>query len=117
EMQSIANSAQKTFDANDALVISLKKQMDSAKAEAGSATVDEASIESMVRDTEIKRQQYAELYKKASEVETEPGVLQGSPPLESLPELPRKPFFPKKVPFLAAGSTLALILAVAAALL
>src|SRR6185312_8474282 len=31
--------------------------------------------------------------------------------------LPNKPFFPKKVPFLAAGITLALILGVAAALL
>src|SRR5271166_132901 len=70
EMQNIANSAQKTFDANDGLVVSLRKQMDAAKADAGSATIDEASIESMVRDTEIKRQQYAELYRKASELET-----------------------------------------------
>ena len=117
EMQNIAASAQKAYDANDALVASLKKQMETVKAEAGSATVDEASIESMVRDTEIKRQQYAELYKKASELETERRVLQGSTRLVSLAELPNKPFFPKKLPFLAAGSTLALILAVAASLL
>lgn len=117
EMQNIAASTQKAYDANDNLVASLKKQMETAKAEAGSATLDEASIESMVRDTEIKRQQYAELYKKASELETERRVLQGSTRLVSLAELPNKPFFPKKLPFLAAGSTLALILAVAAALL
>ncbi|HLG81529.1 MAG TPA: exopolysaccharide transport family protein [Bradyrhizobium sp.] len=117
EMQNIANSAQKTFDANDALVVSLKKQMDAAKADAGSATVDEASIESMVRDTEIKRQQYADLYKKASELETERRVMLGSTRLVSLAELPNKPFFPKKLPFLAAGGTLALILGIAAALL
>ncbi|MGY3448845.1 exopolysaccharide transport family protein [Bradyrhizobium sp. USDA 4353] len=117
EMQTIAASAQKTFDANNALVSSLKKQMDAAKAEAGSATLDEASIESMVRDTEIKRQQYAELYKKASELETERRVLRGSTRLVSLAELPSKPFFPKKVPFLAAGLTLAIIFGVAAALL
>jgi Mrp family chromosome partitioning ATPase len=116
-MQNIAASAQKAYDANDALVISLKKQMETVKAEAGSATLDEGSIESMVRDTEIKRQQYAELYKKASELETEQRVLQGSTRLVSLAELPNKPFFPKKSPFLAAGSTLALILAIAAALL
>jgi succinoglycan biosynthesis transport protein ExoP len=117
EMQSIAASAQKTYDANNALVTSLRKQMETAKAEAGSATVDEASIESMVRDTEIKRQQYAELYKKASELETERRVLRGSTRLVSLAELPSKPFFPKKVPFLAAGMTLAIIFGVAAALL
>ena len=117
EMQNIANSAQKTFDANDALVTSLKKQMDAAKADAGSATVDESSIESMVRDTEIKRQQYAELYKKASELETERRVMLGSTRLVSLAELPNKPFFPKKLPFLAAGGTMALILGIAAALL
>ncbi|WP_315781551.1 exopolysaccharide transport family protein [Bradyrhizobium sp. SZCCHNPS1003] len=117
EMQSIAASAQKAFDANTALVNSLKKQMETAKAEAGSATLDEASIESMVRDTEIKRQQYAELYKKASELETERRVLRGSTRLVSLAELPSKPFFPKKIPFLAAGMTLALIFGVGAALL
>lgn len=116
EMQNIAASARKAYDANDGLVTSLKKQMETVKAEAGSATLDEASIESMVRDTEIKRQQYAELYKKASELETERRVLQGSTRLVSLAELPNKPFFPKKLPFLAAGGTLGLILAIAAAL-
>jgi len=117
EMKTIAASAQKSFDANDALVASLKKQMDAAKSDAGSATIDEASIESMVRDTEIKRQQYAELYKKASELETERRVMIGSTRLVSLAELPNKPFFPKKMPFLAAGLTLALILGIAASLL
>jgi polysaccharide biosynthesis transport protein len=117
EMQHIAASAQKAYDANDSLVKSLKKQMEIVKAEAGSATLDEASIESMVRDTEIKRQQYAELYKKASELETERRVLLGSTRLVSLAELPDKPFFPKKIPFLAVGSTIALILGIAASLL
>ena len=117
EMQNIAASAQKAYDANDALVKSLRKQLEVVKAEAGSATLDEASIESMVRGTEIKRQQYAELYKKASDLETERRVLRGSTRLVSLAELPSKPFFPKKIPFLAAGSTLALIFGIGAALL
>ncbi len=117
EMQNIAASAQKTYDASDATVRSLKVQLDAAKAEAGSATLDEASIESMVRDTEIKRQQYAELYKKASELETERRVLLGSTRLVSLAELPNKPFFPKKLPFLAAGATLAIIFGIGAALI
>jgi succinoglycan biosynthesis transport protein ExoP len=62
-------------------------------------------------------QQYADLYKKASELETERRVMLGSTRLVSLAELPNKPFFPKKTPFLAAGGTLALILGIAAALL
>ncbi|UZE50804.1 polysaccharide biosynthesis tyrosine autokinase [Rhodopseudomonas sp. P2A-2r] len=116
EIASIAASAQKTYDANDALVTSLRKQVDAVKAEVGSATTDEASIESMVRDTEIKRQQYAELYKRTSELETERRVLLGSTRLVSLAELPNKPFFPKKIPFLAAGGTIGLLLALAAVL-
>jgi polysaccharide biosynthesis transport protein len=116
EISSIAASAQKTFDANDAQVKSLRKEMDQVKSEVGSATSDEASIENMVRNTEIKRQQYADLYKRASELETERRVLVGSTRLVSLAELPSKPFFPKKVPFLAAGSTIGLMLALAVVL-
>lgn len=115
EVASIAVSAQKAFDANDTLVTSLHKQVDLVKAEVGSATSDEASIESMVRDTEIKRQQYADLYKRASELETERRVLIGSTRLVSLAELPNKPFFPKKIPFIAAGGTIGLLLAFTAA--
>uniref|UniRef100_Q07TH1 Lipopolysaccharide biosynthesis n=1 Tax=Rhodopseudomonas palustris (strain BisA53) TaxID=316055 RepID=Q07TH1_RHOP5 len=117
EVGSIAASAQKAFDANDTLVVSLKKQLEAIKAEVGSATSDEASIESMVRGAEIKRQQYSDLYKRASELETERRVLLGSTRLVSLAEMPTKPFFPKKIPFLAAGLTLASLLSVAAALL
>jgi uncharacterized protein involved in exopolysaccharide biosynthesis/Mrp family chromosome partitioning ATPase len=116
EIASIAVSTQKTFDASDALVTSLRKQMEAVKSEVGSATSDEASIESMVRGTEIKRQQYAELYKRASELETERRFLLGNTKLVSLAELPNKPFFPKKIPFLAAGTTIGLLLAFAAAL-
>ncbi|MDB5656692.1 MAG: lipopolysaccharide biosynthesis [Tardiphaga sp.] len=115
EVTNIASSAQKAYDANDTLVNSLKKQMETVKSEVGSATADEASIESMVRGTEIKRQQYADLYKRASELETERRVLIGSTRLVSLAELPAKPFFPKKIPFLAAGVTIGLLLALTAA--
>ncbi|EJW11503.1 lipopolysaccharide biosynthesis [Rhodovulum sp. PH10] len=117
EIASIAESAQKTYDAADALVASLKQQMATVKAEVATATTDEASIESMVRNADIKRQKYAELYKRASELETERRVLIGSTRLVSLAELPNKPFFPKKLPFLAGGLTLATLLAFAAALL
>jgi succinoglycan biosynthesis transport protein ExoP len=115
EIARIAASTQKTYDAADALVKTLQQQMTSVKAEVSTAEGDEASIASMVRQTDIKRQEYAELYKRASELETERRVLLGSTRLVSLAELPDKPFFPKKVPFLAGGLTLALIAAAGAA--
>lgn len=111
EVASTVASAQKNFESSDALVKSLTKQMDDAKAEVGSATSEEATIESLARNTEIKRTQYADLYRRASELETERRVLIGSTRLVSLAELPMKPFFPKKIPFVAAGATLALLLA------
>ncbi len=115
EIARIAASAQKTYDAAEAVVTSLQQQMSSVKAEVSTAEGDEASIASMVRQTEIKRQEYADLYKRASELETERRVLLGSTRLVSLAELPDQPFFPKKVPFLAGGLTLALIAAAGAA--
>ncbi|MGO9132774.1 MAG: GumC family protein [Methylovirgula sp.] len=117
EIGRVTASAQKTFDAADNLVKSLSQQLTAAKAEVSTAMGDEASIASMVRQTEIKRQEYSELYKRASELETERRVLLGSTRLVSLAELPDTPFFPKRVPFLAAGFTLALMAAAAAAFL
>jgi len=109
EIDGIAKSANNTYAAADVLVASLQRQMETAKAEVASATADEASIENMVRDVEIKRRQYSELYKRASELETERRVMLGSTRLVSLAELPTKPFFPKPLPFAAAGFVLALL--------
>ncbi|CAL8981934.1 Tyrosine-protein kinase ptk [Rhodoplanes serenus] len=117
EVATITTSARKTFDAADTLVATLRKQVEAVKAEVADATADEASIESMVRSADIKRQKYSELYKRASELETERRVMLGSTRLVSLAEYPTQPFFPKKLPFLAAGLTIATLLAAAAALL
>ncbi|MGT2487339.1 hypothetical protein ACU4GA_18100 [Methylobacterium oryzae CBMB20] len=78
---------------------------------------DESSIEGMVRNAEIKRTRYADLVKRAGELETERRILTGSTRLVSLAELPQEPFSPKAVPFLAGGIVLAGVLAAAAALL
>ncbi|MDC7787137.1 polysaccharide biosynthesis tyrosine autokinase [Rhodoplanes sp. TEM] len=117
EVATVAASAQKSYDAADALVASLKQQAVAIKAEVAAATADEASIESMVRSADIKRQKYSELYRRASELETERRVMLGSTRLVSLAEAPTRPFFPKKLPFLAAGFTFATLLGFAAALL
>lgn len=117
EVASIAASAQQQLIAAEALVVSLKRQLDQAKAEVATATTDEASIESMVRSAEIKRAQYADLSKRASELETERRVLLGSTRLVTLAELPLTPFFPKTLPFLAGGLTLAFLFGIGAALM
>ena len=83
----------------------------------GSATDNEAAIASMVRAADIKRGLYVDLYKRASEMETETRVMTGSTRLVSLAELPTLPFFPKTTPFLAAGLTLAILFATMAAFL
>jgi len=117
EVDALLAAARKRVDSTTALVAQLKKQVESAKSEAGDARADEASIEALVRGAEIKRRKYSELYSRASELETERRVLQGNARLVSLAELPDQPFFPKRVPFFAAGLTLASLLAAAAAML
>jgi succinoglycan biosynthesis transport protein ExoP len=109
EIDGIANSAKNTLAASDAQVTALRRELETAKAEVASATAEETSIENMVRNVENKRRQYADLYKRASVLETDRRVLQGSTQLVSLAERPTKPFFPKTVPFAAAGFVLALV--------
>jgi polysaccharide biosynthesis transport protein len=117
EIASVAEGVKKDRDASKALVDSLRRKMDSVKDDVGLATLEEGSIEAMVRSAELKRKQYSELYKRASELETEKRILLGSVRLVSLAELPTKPFFPKRIPFLAAGLTIALLLGAAAAII
>lgn len=116
ETASIASSVQRAYAAAVAQVASLKQQLETVKAEVGTATDSEASIASMVRSAEIKRGLYLDLYKRASDLETQRRVLVGNVRLVSLAELPTIPSFPRRIPFLAAGLTLATMLAAAAAL-
>jgi uncharacterized protein involved in exopolysaccharide biosynthesis len=115
EITAVAQSVRKDRDAAKALVESLRLKMNAAKDDVGLATLEEGSIENMVRSTELKRKQYSELYRRASELETEKRILLGSIRVVSLAELPTKPFFPKRIPFLAAGLTIACLLGAAAA--
>lgn len=63
-----------------------------------------------------KRDFYLELYRKASDLETERRVPIGSARLVNIAELPTLPIFPRKAPVIAAGLTLALLLALAASI-
>ncbi|GJE11492.1 MULTISPECIES: GumC family protein [Methylobacterium] len=117
EIGNVAQGLRKTFEASSTLARSLRAQLDAAKTEAAAAMDDEASIEGMVRNAEIKRTRYADLVKRTGELETERRILTGSTRLVSLAELPQEPFSPKAVPLLAGGLVLAGVLAAAAALL
>ncbi len=117
EVRNVTQGLRKSYDASNALAQALRAQLDNAKTEAAAAMDDEASIEGMVRNAEIQRTRYADLVKRAGELETERRILTGSTRLVSLAELPQEPFSPKAVPFLAGGIVLAGVLAAAAALL
>ncbi|MBN4093729.1 polysaccharide biosynthesis tyrosine autokinase [Methylobacterium sp. OT2] len=117
EIGNVAKGLRKSYEASNALAKSLRAQLETAKTDAAAAMDDEASIEGMVRNAEIKRTRYADLVKRAGELETERRILTGSTRLVSLAELPQEPFSPKAVPFLAGGIVLAGVLAAAAALL
>ncbi len=54
---------------------------------------------------------YLDLYNKASELEAERRTLMGSGQLVSLAEIPGAPYFPKKMPLLAAALTVSILLA------
>jgi uncharacterized protein involved in exopolysaccharide biosynthesis/Mrp family chromosome partitioning ATPase len=117
EVAAVAASAKRDLRAAETLVASLKAKAEAAKAEVGDAMIDEGSIEALVRGVDIKRREYSEVYKRASELEADRLVLQGSTRLVSMADLPAKPYFPKRLPFLAAGLTLALLLGATAAIL
>jgi len=117
EIDRISVSAQKDFETASNLVTTLRKEVDKAKDNAANARTDESSIEGMVRDVEAKRQLYAQLYQRASELESERRSLTGGTRLVSLAEKPTLPYFPKKTPMVAAGLALGLFLAAASCVL
>jgi len=117
ESGAVAISAQRAYAAASEQVDTLRKQVDALKGDVGSATDSEAAIAAMVRNAEIKRELYVELYKRASAMETDRRVVTSDSHLVNLADIPTLPSFPKRAPFAAAGLVLATVLGVAAALL
>ena len=117
ETARIADSAHRAASAANARVASLSSQLNTIKQEAGAAADSETQIASLLRDIEVKRTIYVDLSQRASQLETERRVITTSVQLVNLAELPSKPSFPKRVPFLAGGVTLAGLLATGAALM
>ena len=117
EIARITGNAQKEYDTATAQVAALTAQLEAAKKDVVDAVSDERTIEGLVRDVEIKRKQYSDLADKANALQAEERIIGGSVRLVSLAETPLKPFFPKRLPFLAGGLTLGLLLGLSAAFL
>lgn len=117
EIARISGNAQKEYDTATAQVAALTEQLEAAKKDVVDAVSDERTIEGLVRDVEIKRKQYSDLADKANALQAEERIIGGSVRLVSLAETPLKPFFPKRLPFLAGGLTLGLLLGFSAAFL
>ncbi|BBU62164.1 LPS biosynthesis protein [Methylosinus sp. C49] len=117
EVAGVAAAVKRNYEAANSLVASLKAKVEGAKIEVGDAMIDQGSIETLVHGVDMKRRQYSELYKRASELDADRRVLNGSTRLVGMAELPNQPYFPKKLPFLAAGLTLATLLGATAAIL
>ncbi|MEW9613534.1 exopolysaccharide transport family protein [Shinella sp. S4-D37] len=115
EIDRIAKNARKQYTAATERVAVLTRQMQAAKAEVTVATDGETSIEDLVRKVEVKRRQFADLSTRINGLEVEQRVRSGNVRLVSEADVPRKPFFPKKIPFAAAGLTLGLLAGAVAA--
>ncbi len=117
EGQRVTTSLTRDRDAATARVADLTRQLETAKIDVGDTTGAEASIATLVRDVEVRREMFVDLSKKVNELETERRLIGGDARLVSYAEVPTKLWFPKKTPFLAMGIMVAAILAAAAALL
>jgi Mrp family chromosome partitioning ATPase/capsular polysaccharide biosynthesis protein len=88
------------------------------KPEAAATPAEAASAAGGTDGSAVQSRQkfYQDLYSKAADIESERRVLLGGGRLVSLAELPKFPYFPKRTPLAAAALTLALMLAMLAAL-
>jgi uncharacterized protein involved in exopolysaccharide biosynthesis/Mrp family chromosome partitioning ATPase len=111
EMDGIAATTKASYDASAALVAQLRSKIGSTATEADSELDDESSIGDLVRSVEARKTRYAELSRQLTEVTSRKPPFADSTRLVSKAEVPSAPYFPKRLPFLAGGFVLALMLA------
>lgn len=116
EISRILDSARRNVDAARARVVTAQNELATRTEAASQAAEAETQTAAMVRELEIKRDSFVDLSRRMSQLETERRILEPSTQLVNLAELPIKPAFPQKLPFLVGGLTLAAILATAAGL-
>lgn len=117
ETGKVGEAARRNLDAAKARVEEAQRELSSRTVAASQTAESETQIASMVRDLEIKRGSYVDLSQRLSQLETERRILEPSTQLVNMAELPLRPAFPQRTPFLIGGLTLATVLATAAGLL
>lgn len=117
ETGKVGEAARRNLDAAKARVEDAQRELASRTGAASEAAESETQIASMVRELEIKRGSYVDLSQRLSQLETERRILEPSTQLVNMAELPPRPAFPQRAPFLIGGLTLATVLATAAGLL
>lgn len=117
ETARVGESARRNLEAAKVRVDDAARELSSRTAAASEAAEAETQIASMVRDLEIKRSSYVDLSQRLSQLETERRILEPGTQLVNLAELPIRPAFPQRTPFLIGGLTLAAVLATSAGLL
>ncbi len=113
----VGEAALRNLDAAKARVEEAQRELSNRTVGASQAAEAETQIASMVRDLEIKRGSYIDLSQRLSQLETERRILEPSTQLVNMAELPPRPAFPQRTPFLIGGLTLATVLSTAAGLL
>ena len=117
ETGKVTEAARRNLDAAKSRVEEAGRELTRRTEAASQAAEAETQIASMVRDLEIKRGSYVDLSQRLSQLETERRILEPSTQLVNMAELPLKPAFPQRAPFLLGGLTVAAVLATTAGLL
>jgi succinoglycan biosynthesis transport protein ExoP len=102
-------SLQREVQAASQRVAELREQYEKLMRDVGETGGAEAGIAIMVRDVEARREIYVEQLKKLNVLQTERRLLSGDARLVNHAEIPDRPWFPKKLPFVGVGAVLAAV--------
>ena len=117
ESRRVGVSLERDVQAAAARVAELNTEFDKLMRDVGNTGGAEADIAIMVRDVEARREIYVEQLKKVNILQTERRLLTGDARLVNYAEMPDRPWFPKRLPFVAVGTVLASAVGVGVGLL
>jgi len=113
----IVDAARRNLEAARSRVTTAQRELDRRTDAASEAAGAETQIAAMVRELETKRGSYVDMSQRLNQLETERRILEPTMQLVNLAEVPVRPTFPQRLPFMVGGVTLAAVLATAVALL
>ena len=117
ETDRIRISVERDYASATAQVDSLAKELDDIKHDVGVGDLAQTQIASMVRDTDVKRELYIDLSKKANDLAAQQRLLTGDVQLVNYAEVPTRIVAPKLSLFGMAALVAGVVLATAAVVL